>query len=67
MRNLFQKLQQTVLGLIAKGKRNKDISRELYISEYTVKFHVSALLSKLHAKNRTDAVKIAAERGLITI
>lgn len=59
--------EKTVLRLLAKGKRNKEISRELCISERTVKFHVSTLLGKLQASNRTEAVKIAAEQGLISL
>jgi DNA-binding NarL/FixJ family response regulator len=54
-----------VLGLLALGMLNKEIADELGISERTVKFHVSALLSKLGAGNRTEAVRIAVQRGLV--
>lgn len=54
-----------VLGLLAQGLQNKEIAAELAISERTVKFHVSAILAKLGAGNRTEAVAIAAQRGLI--
>jgi len=54
-----------VLEEIKLGKTNKAIAQQLFISERTVKFHVSALLSKLDATNRTDAVQIAVKRGLI--
>ena len=47
--------EQQVLGLIAQGKSNSAIADSLYISVRTVKFHVSAILSKLHVKNRTEA------------
>lgn len=54
-----------VLKQLARGQQNKEIAAQLVISERTVKFHVSAILSKLNAGNRTQAVAIAAQRGLI--
>ena len=54
-----------VLEQIAQGKSNKEIGRQLYISEYTVKNHVKAILKKLNAIGRTEAVAIAHERGLL--
>jgi DNA-binding NarL/FixJ family response regulator len=57
--------EQAVLELLAQGKRNKEISRSLFISERTVKFHVSALMQKLGASNRTQAVKTAIDEGLV--
>lgn len=57
--------QKEVLKLIATGLLNKEIADQLYISERTVKFHVSEILSKLDAGNRTEAVAIATEKGLI--
>ncbi|MCU0495204.1 MAG: response regulator transcription factor [Chloroflexaceae bacterium] len=56
-----------VLRLLARGLANKQIASELSITERTVKFHISAILSKLAAANRTDAVRIAVQRGLITL
>jgi DNA-binding NarL/FixJ family response regulator len=53
-----------VLGLVATGLANQEIAKRLSISERTVKFHVSSVLSKLGAKNRTQAVRLARERGL---
>lgn len=56
-----------VLRLLAQGLQNKEIAADLVISERTVKFHVSSVLGKLGAGNRTEAVKIAARRGLIKL
>ena len=47
--------EREVLELIAEGKTNHAIADSLYISERTVKFHVSSILSKLKVKNRTEA------------
>lgn len=54
-----------VLKGIASGVSNKHIARELGIVEGTVKVHISSVLGKLGAANRTDAVRIAREQGLI--
>jgi len=54
-----------VLRLIALGKSNKEISQRLDIAVDTVKMHVKNLLQKLHASDRTQAVVIAIQRGLI--
>ena len=56
-----------VLGLLGKGKTNQSIAKELFISERTVKFHVSSILGKLGAKNRTDALQLALKKGLINL
>ena len=56
-----------VLALMAEGASNKVIARQLGISIHTVKFHVGALLDKLDAVGRTDAVAHAARRGVINL
>jgi DNA-binding NarL/FixJ family response regulator len=57
--------EQEVLALLAQGRPNKEIAAALVISERTVKFHVRSLFAKLGASNRTEAVVVAAQRGLI--
>ncbi|HLY27239.1 MAG TPA: response regulator transcription factor [Aggregatilineales bacterium] len=57
--------EMDVLRLLAQGKVNKEIAATLMIAERTVKFHVSSIMEKLGAGNRTEAVAIAAQRGLI--
>ncbi len=59
--------EKSVLRLLVEGKRNKEISQALFISERTVKYHISGLLAKLQAGNRTEAVKIAVADGLISL
>jgi len=57
--------EREVLGLVAAGLANLEIGTRLSISERTVKFHVGSVLAKLGAKNRTQAVRLARERGLL--
>jgi len=54
-----------VLALLVRGLPNKEIADSLYIGERTVKFHVSSILAKLDAGNRTEAARIAISRGVI--
>lgn len=63
----FSKREKQVLELLSEGKTNRDIGAALFISESTVKFHVHAILSKLDAGNRTEAVSTAVQLGLITL
>ncbi len=56
-----------VLSLLAEGLTNKAIAQRLSISEHTVKFHVNALLTKLDAQSRTDAVVRATRLGLLAL
>ena len=59
--------ERQVLGMVAKGKSNKEIAVELGIAEGTVKCHVSVILMRLNAGDRTQAVVTALQRGLIHI
>lgn len=59
--------EMEVLGYLGKGMTNKEIASALFITERTVKFYVSAILGKLGAGNRTEAVTIAASRGLLQL
>jgi DNA-binding NarL/FixJ family response regulator len=54
-----------VLGMLAAGKSNQAIASQLFVTLDTVKKHVSHLLGKLGAENRTEAVTRARELGLI--
>jgi DNA-binding NarL/FixJ family response regulator len=56
-----------VLALLAEGLTNKAIAHRLSISDHTVKFHVNAILNKLEAQSRTDAVVRGTRLGLIAL
>jgi len=56
-----------VLELVADGLPNKAIAAALGVSDETVKFHLASVFGKLGASNRTDAVRRALKRGLLTI
>jgi DNA-binding NarL/FixJ family response regulator len=57
----------SVLKLIAAGNRNRDIAEQLCISEDTVKGHIKHIMEKLEARDRTHAVAIALQRGIIEL
>ncbi len=59
--------EKDALMLLAQGKQNKEIAAELDITERTVKFHISSILAKLGAGNRTEAVRIAVQQGLVEL
>jgi DNA-binding NarL/FixJ family response regulator len=59
--------EREVLQLLAQGRTNKEIAASLVISERTVKFHVSSILAKLNVGNRTEAVTLAAQQGLVQL
>jgi DNA-binding NarL/FixJ family response regulator len=56
-----------VLKLLARGKANKQIARELFVGEKTVKAHVSRILTKLGVQSRTQAALYAVRIGLVSI
>ncbi len=56
--------EREVLRLLMRGLQNKEIAHELVVTERTVKFHVSSILTKLGAGNRTEAVAIANRHGI---
>lgn len=56
-----------VLQLLAQGLPNKIIAQRLHVSEHTVKFHVSSIMLKLGAASRTEAVTLAARKGLLIL
>ncbi len=57
--------EREMLALLAAGASNREIGARLYLAEGTVKNHVSNILGKLHAANRTHAVSLAREQGLL--
>lgn len=63
----FTPREREVLTLVAEGLPNKLIARRLNISEHTVKFHLNAILTKLGAQSRTEAVVRATRLGLIAL
>ncbi len=62
---VFTPRETEVLALMAQGRTNRQIGAALYISEKTASVHVSNILAKLGANGRTEAVAIAALRGLL--
>ena len=61
------KRELEVIALIKQGRTNAQIGEQLFIAERTVKFHVTSILSKLHASTRTEAVDVCLKRGLLKI
>lgn len=59
--------EREVLALLAKGHTNKKISVELFISEHTVKFHLSSIFAKLEVSSRAGAVSRGAHFGLVSL
>ena len=59
--------EREVLGLLAEGRSNKQIAKALGIADGTVKVHVANVLEKLGAQGRSEAVAVAARRGLVRL
>ncbi|MEL6407603.1 MAG: response regulator transcription factor [Chloroflexota bacterium] len=59
--------EDEVLQLLAQGLTNKGIAHQLGITDHTVKFHVNAIMTKLNAQSRTEAVVKATRAGLIIL
>jgi DNA-binding CsgD family transcriptional regulator len=63
--SLLTAREQEVLALLARGRTNRQLGKELFISEKTASVHVSNILGKLEAGSRGEAVAIARRRGLV--
>jgi DNA-binding CsgD family transcriptional regulator len=59
--------ERQVASLLVEGASNKQIARNLAISVHTAKFHVAAVLEKLGARNRADAVALILREGTVTV
>jgi DNA-binding NarL/FixJ family response regulator len=63
----LSKRELEVISLVGKGLSNKEIASQLHLVEGTVKVHVTNILAKLHAADRTQAILVAVKRGLVQI
>lgn len=59
--------EMSVLRLVVNGRANKEVADELYISEGTVKIHLTHLFEKLGVASRTEAIALAVKRGLVRL
>lgn len=59
--------EMDVLRLVCAGKANKEIAADLFITESTVKLHTNYVFTKLGVSNRTEAMRVALERGLVRL
>jgi DNA-binding NarL/FixJ family response regulator len=66
-RNGLSPREQDILSMIAKGLTNKEIAHILAISQFTVRNHVIHIFEKLEASDRTEAVSIAMQQGIISV
>ena len=57
--------ERAVLALVARGTTNREIAAELFISEATVKTHLTHVFAKLGAKDRAAAVAVGYDRGIL--
>jgi NarL family two-component system response regulator LiaR len=58
------KREQQIVARVARGRTNREISRELNIGEQTVKNHLSGIFEKLQVRNRLELALLAVARGL---
>lgn len=65
--NPLSEREKDVLNLIACGLSNGDIAKKLFLSTETIKSHVKSILTKLHAKDRTQALVLALQAGFVTV
>jgi DNA-binding CsgD family transcriptional regulator len=56
----------TILKELASGHSNKQIAKQLWLAEQTVKFHLTNIYRKLGVSSRTEAVRSAYERGIVS-
>ena len=59
--------EHTILAAVAAGLTTAAISEQLWVSEHTVKFHLTNIYRKLGVPNRAGAVRYALENGLVTV
>jgi DNA-binding NarL/FixJ family response regulator len=59
--------EREVLEMLVRGLPNKEIARLLFIADRTVKWHANAIYRKLNVTNRTEAVGVALQRGLVSL
>ncbi len=57
--------ERQILHLVARGASNKQVARELALSEHTVNYHMKHILAKLHAQNRAEAAVKALQEGVV--
>jgi DNA-binding NarL/FixJ family response regulator len=65
--SVLSKRELEVLALVGRGSSNKEIARSLYISEATIKSHLLRIFGKLDVEDRTAAVMVALEKGLLRL
>lgn len=57
--------EKAIIQLLAEGKSNEDVARTVHLSVHTIKWHVRRILEKLKVRNRSEAVFVARQRGLL--
>jgi DNA-binding NarL/FixJ family response regulator len=64
---LLSAREREILGMMARGLRNKEIARLMFITDRTVKFHAQTIYRKLDVTNRTEAVGVAYRHGIVAL